>query len=395
VAHLGQIPGLVVLLVAMSAVDIAVAQDTAWKDCERADRDPDRSIAACSKVLARSSQSARAGAFHNRGLAYAAKGNLDQAISDITAGIRLDPQRPYRWQERGELYARQRKYQQAVADITEAIRLDQTPRAFRFHNRAEAYQGLGDLTRAIADFGEAIRLDPVARSFRYHGRANALRDAGQYVSALADYETALKLAPTDAWLLFDRGRTYGRMGRSPAARNDFDAASKLDPSNEELQRAIEVELAAITPPSTVPPPRATSPTAPAQSPSQPALSDKNGLEQNERLKKAALMSSVRAKRVFIEEKLASIQFPALRSQAEEALSRLAEANADMPLEELEARSRDGNQVVTQLNEIEEFNRISGIATQRIKRITDELNSVVTDAPYLSEIKDAIKALKNV
>jgi hypothetical protein len=86
VARLGQITGLVVLLVALLAVDIAVAQDTAWKDCERADRDPDRSIAACSKVLARSSRSARAGAFHNRGLAFAAKGNLDQAISDITAG---------------------------------------------------------------------------------------------------------------------------------------------------------------------------------------------------------------------------------------------------------------------------------------------------------------------
>jgi tetratricopeptide (TPR) repeat protein len=79
-------------------------------------------------------------------LAFAAKGNLDQAIADISAGIRLDPQRAYRWQERGELYTRQGKYQQAIADISEAIRMDLTPRSFRFHNRAEAYRGLAGIS---------------------------------------------------------------------------------------------------------------------------------------------------------------------------------------------------------------------------------------------------------
>jgi tetratricopeptide (TPR) repeat protein len=165
VARLRQIAGLVVMVVAVLAANRAVAQDP-WKECELADRDPDRSIAACSKVLARSSNRAHAAAFHNRGLAFAAKGNLDQAISDVTAGIRLDPQRAYRWQERGELYTRQGKYQQAIADITEAIRIDAIPRAFRFHSRAGAYRSLGNLTRAIADFDEAIRLHSMARAFR-------------------------------------------------------------------------------------------------------------------------------------------------------------------------------------------------------------------------------------
>jgi S1-C subfamily serine protease len=260
-----EITCLVVSIVTLLAMDVAVAQDTTWKECELADREPERSIAACSRLLNRSSSPARAGAFHNRGLAFAAKGNLDQAISDISAGIRLDPQRAYRWQERGELYARQGKYQQAIADISEAIRIDPTRRAFRFHNRAQAYRGLGDLPRAISDFDEAIRLDPVARSFRFYDRGNALRDAGQYVSALADYESVL-LEPTNAWAFVDRGRTYARMGRSQAAKSDFDTALKLDqPPNEELRRAVEVELAAINTPSTVPP----SPSAPPPTPPTP------------------------------------------------------------------------------------------------------------------------------
>jgi tetratricopeptide (TPR) repeat protein len=258
-----EITGLVVSVVTFLAMGVATAQDTTWKECELADRDPDRSIVACSRLLNRSSSRLHAEAFHNRGLAFAAKGNLDQAISDISAGIRLDPQRAYRSQERGELYTRQGKYQQGIADITEAIRRDPTPRAFRFHNRAEAYRGLGDLTRAIADFDEAIRLDPVARSFRFHDRGNALRDAGQYDRALIDYQTALKLAPTNAWILLESGRAYARMGRPEAAKRDFNNALTLDPSNEELRRLIEVELAVLANiPSTIPPPPPTTPRTP-------------------------------------------------------------------------------------------------------------------------------------
>jgi S1-C subfamily serine protease len=265
-----EITGLVVIIVALLAMDMAVAQDRTWNECELADHDPDRSIAACSKLLTRSSSRVHAAAFHNRGLAFAAKGNLDQAISDISAGIRLDPQRAYRWQERGEIYTRQGKYQQAIADITEAIRRDPTPRAFRFHTRADAYRGLGDFARAIADYDEAIRVDPVARSFRFYERGNALRDAGQYDRALVDYETALKLAPTNAWVLLERGRTYARMGRSQAAKSEFDTALKLDPSNEELRRLIEVELAVLA--STIPPSPPTPPRPPPPKPAEKEIS---------------------------------------------------------------------------------------------------------------------------
>ena len=159
-----------------------------WKECELADKEPDRSIAACSKLLRQGR--AKAGAFHNRGLAYEALGKFDQAIADISAGIRLDPERAYRWQERGEIYLKQGNFSRAIADLNEAIRLDPT-RAFRFHQRGNAYLAAGDLTRAIADYTEAIRLDPTKRLFRLYERGNALRDAGRYYEALADYESAL------------------------------------------------------------------------------------------------------------------------------------------------------------------------------------------------------------
>jgi tetratricopeptide (TPR) repeat protein len=207
-----------------------------WKECELADKDPDRSIAACSKLLRQGR--AKAGAFHNRGLAYEAIGNLDQAIVDISAGIRLVPDRAYRWQERGEIYLKQGNFSRAIEDVNEAIRLDPT-RAFRFHQRGNAYRATGDLPRAIADYTEAIRLDPIKRLFRFYDRANAFRDVGRYDEALADYETALELEPRNAWVFLERGRAYARMGQMQLALRDFDAALVIDPSNFDLRNAIQ------------------------------------------------------------------------------------------------------------------------------------------------------------
>jgi tetratricopeptide (TPR) repeat protein len=249
--------GLVTLIATLLALGFTASQNATWKDCELGAGDPDRSIPACSELLKRPSSRDHAAAFHNRGMAFAAKGKLDQAISDISAGIRLDPEPAYRWQDRGQLYARQGRYQQAVADFTEAMQRDPTPQAFRFQSRAEAYKGLGDLPHAIADYDEAIRLDPVAHSYRLRG--NALRDAGQYDRALADYSTALRLEPTNTSILVDRGRMYARMGRSEAAKNDFDKALKLDPANEKKLRPVIEKEVAGRPPSTVAPLKTTSP----------------------------------------------------------------------------------------------------------------------------------------
>jgi tetratricopeptide (TPR) repeat protein len=226
------------------AYDQAVARDATWRQCELARRKPDRSIAACSKILAQPSARAHAAAFHNRGIAYAAKGDLDRALSDISAGIRLDPRRAYRWQERGEIYTRRGDYDRAIADLTEAIRIDPT-RAFRFHARATAYRASGNFLQAILDYSEAIRLDPVPRAFRFSDRGNALRDAGQYERALADYQTAVKLEPKNGLIYLERGRAHAKISHFHAAKRDFDAAIAADPANLELRSAVDQELSAL------------------------------------------------------------------------------------------------------------------------------------------------------
>jgi tetratricopeptide (TPR) repeat protein len=218
-----------------------LADNAAWPDCQLGRRAPDKSIAGCTAVLASGPKGLRAAAFHLRGISFAAKGEFDRAISDITEGIRLDPGRAYRVEERGEIYLAKADYRRALNDLSEAISLD-AGHAFRYHHRGHAYVGLGDYRHAIEDFTEAIRLDPVQRMFRFYDRGNAFAAAGQYDQAIADFDTAFRLEP-NASILLNRGKSYVKLGKFDAAQADFMAISGRPDATPADRAAANEELA--------------------------------------------------------------------------------------------------------------------------------------------------------
>jgi tetratricopeptide (TPR) repeat protein len=222
----------------------AAARDSAWKDCELARSNPERSISACSMVLSRKTKRLSAAAFYNRGAAYAAKGDFDRSIADLSESIRLDPMRAFRFQERAEVFLKKGNYPAALNDINEAIRQDST-RAFRFHTRALIHQAAGNLAQAIADFDQAIRIDQPPRAFRFYERANAYRDLNQPARAIPDYDVVLRLEPNNAWVLLDRGRAYAKLGQKIRAKEDFEAAVRLYPNDAEVMAAVTKELAEL------------------------------------------------------------------------------------------------------------------------------------------------------
>src|SRR3712207_4675746 len=80
--------------------------DQAWDDCVQ-EEEWNRRIAGCTQVLERGSRETtgtRAVAFNNRGVAYAAKGDLNRAITDFNEAIRLDPEDAYVFNNRGNAY---------------------------------------------------------------------------------------------------------------------------------------------------------------------------------------------------------------------------------------------------------------------------------------------------
>jgi tetratricopeptide (TPR) repeat protein len=63
-------------------------------------------------------------AYTNRGIAYAGKGQYDQAIDDYTAAIRATPKYEKAYFNRGNAYYAKGKYNEAVDDYNKAIELN-------------------------------------------------------------------------------------------------------------------------------------------------------------------------------------------------------------------------------------------------------------------------------
>jgi tetratricopeptide (TPR) repeat protein len=122
---------------------------------------PDLQINGCTAAIQSEgvSVSDLAVAYHNRGLAYAKRGDLKDAIADFDQAIRLNPQSARPYNDGGITYARQGNFNLAIADFDRAIRLDPTY-VLAFRNRGFTYYAKREYDRAIADYDVVIWLDP-------------------------------------------------------------------------------------------------------------------------------------------------------------------------------------------------------------------------------------------
>jgi tetratricopeptide (TPR) repeat protein len=132
----------------------------------RTEREPERGIEACSRVVADASLPApvRAAALQTRGHIYGRTRRRDLAWMDFTQAIEIEPQNPFGYKTRGYAYLTMEDFDRALADYGEAIRLDPQD--------AQAYRGRGDVRlvqrryeEARADYATAIRLKPPVSSF--------------------------------------------------------------------------------------------------------------------------------------------------------------------------------------------------------------------------------------
>jgi len=163
------------------------------------------------------------------------KDELDKAIADYDAAIRLDPKYVLAINNRGAALHDKGELDKAIADYDEAIRLDST-NVQAHNNRGGTLCQRGDFDKAIADFDEAIRLDP-KYSNAFANRAAAWDAKGELDKALADYAEAIRLDPRNVWALIKRGDTWYRKGDFKEALADYDKAIDIDPKSMEAHGA--------------------------------------------------------------------------------------------------------------------------------------------------------------
>jgi lipoprotein NlpI len=123
---------------------------------------PDLRIAGCTAAIQSGRWKGRglAWAYNNRCWAYNDKrGQADSALADCNQAIKLDPKIVAAYHNRGVVWSDKRDLDRAMADYNEAIKLDpKFARAYFGRGLANLYAGA--LPKALADLSQASALDP-------------------------------------------------------------------------------------------------------------------------------------------------------------------------------------------------------------------------------------------
>lgn len=228
VAQGGQLLRIIAIVVASFILLMACARSVVAQTQEQAEKCVSGAVAGCTALIESGTLRAdqMGSAFADRCDAYRSGGDNDRALADCEEAIRLDPKSAKAFNYRCDLYLAKEDNERALADCNEAIRLD--PNYSRAYNhRGAAHLGMRKYDDAIADFSEAIRLDGKAWWY-FADRCWARTLSGHDLSlAIQDCDQALRMQPDSFDALNSRGLAHLKIGAYEAARDDYDAATKL------------------------------------------------------------------------------------------------------------------------------------------------------------------------
>lgn len=96
----------------------------------------------------------------NRGILRLRQGQVDQAVADFDAAIRIDPNQPEAYLNKGAALIRRENAEEALQLFTMALDHNTTRPAVAHYGRAVANEVLGNIPAAYRDYQAASTLDP-------------------------------------------------------------------------------------------------------------------------------------------------------------------------------------------------------------------------------------------
>ncbi|MGW6074345.1 tetratricopeptide repeat protein, partial [Streptomyces anulatus] len=154
-----------------------------------------------------------------RGETHREAGRYDQAVTDLTAALQLDPAFAWALIQRGETHRQAGRYDQAVTDYTTALQLDPT-NAWALGSRGQAHQQAGRYDEAVTDLTAALELNPTL-NWALASRSQTHRQAGHREEARMDVEQATETHPDDLGCAFEKLMLETVEGRSEAFREQW------------------------------------------------------------------------------------------------------------------------------------------------------------------------------
>jgi len=214
------------------------------------------------------------------GTALRQKGQIDEAIRQYQAAIRLNPDFAPAYNELGTTLGQKGQIDEAIIQFQEAIRIepgytlvhfnlgnallekgqtDEAIREYREALRRQLWLTLGDpnlhnnlglaLARkgqtdeAITQYQEALRLEPDDPDIHFN-LGVALAQRGQMDEAIRHYQEALRRQPDRAEAHNNLGAAFHQQGRTGEAIREFQEALRLKPDYAGARRNLNAALAA-------------------------------------------------------------------------------------------------------------------------------------------------------
>ncbi len=128
---------------------------------------------------------------------------------------------------RGITYASRGEVEQAIPFFNKAIEL-YSECVDAYCNRCLAHYILKDFNKAISDCSKAIELNPKS-AIAFYNRALTYHEIKEFEKATADYSKAIEFNPNDSASLANRGLVYGMLGYPDMAIADFTKAIEINP----------------------------------------------------------------------------------------------------------------------------------------------------------------------
>ncbi len=179
--------------------------------------------------------------FERAGQAFDA-GDFEQAITDYSLFILLNPTFSQAYFQRGVSYTQLNDYEKALADLTSSLALPQpspdfTVRAYSV--RAFIYQELANLDAALKDLNAAVAASP-QQADGYYWRGQFYLEQNQIDAALADFSKVIEYAPDTANAYAYRGAIYLQKKEYASAATDYSRLIELTPDDARayFQRAL-------------------------------------------------------------------------------------------------------------------------------------------------------------
>ncbi len=220
---------------------LAAARADDKQTCAK-ETDPQRAIAACTRVIASAATDDRdlVTAYLNRGLSYRDAGDQLHAVADFSAAIEREASNARAYYLRGLAYNDLAEYDRALQDLAQAERLDPNdPDAI--NARGWVFIDTGRYAEALMQFDRAVALDSDERFF-HNNRAVALTELGRCADALAAVETALEMDDKYGNAIVNHGVALACLGRRVEAMAEFNRAIILYPDNPQITNAIAWKL---------------------------------------------------------------------------------------------------------------------------------------------------------